>query len=134
MDILITCVVYILLLGSLAYYIIEENKRSKRTKDGILDAYFERWTEFVPWTISFIFNTLFTLGYYIRFFGDFSITNYLYVSAFCIIILFIGYCIIRWKVIILNNMIVKYCIITKKIFDITEISKIKHTFMGENTM
>jgi len=88
------------------YFIIGARNKKAREKSNVLQAYFEIGVEFLGWGISLLFNTLFTLGYYLKFFSnDFPIIDYLVLSIIFICLLLLAYYWARWKVIIVEDRI-----------------------------
>ncbi len=131
MDILITCMVCFLLIGSLVYFIVAEKSKKKRKSLNVLEVHFSNGTAFVGWIICFIFNTLFTLGYYLKFFSnEFTLRNYLLTAILFLPLLIICYYLERWRVVIDEGRIVKYGFISKRTFIISDITEIKQTWFG----
>jgi hypothetical protein len=115
LDILFTCAVYLLLAGSLTHIILEAKGRKARKKRGCMEVYLHFGLGLAWWGFSFLFNTLFTLGYYTQFFSnDFHLTNYLTTSVVFLLLLPIAYYEARWKVVIDGKKVIKYGWLFKK--------------------
>ena len=126
LDILITCVVYILLAGSFIHMILEEKGKTKRKKLDIKEIRFERWSGIIPWGLSLFLNIVTTLGYYTQYLThirDFQ--NYMALSLISFLLLLIVYYLERWKVIILGEKIVVYGWLFKKTYNVSDITTIK---------
>lgn len=131
MGILITSIGYFLLFGCLAYILFEEKSKIERKKLGILEIHFERWIAIGFWIIYFFFFTFFTLGYYFNFFSNtFSNLNYLAISIIFMPLLVLAYFEERWKIILIDDIIIKYRLISKRFIKINEITNVKPYCFG----
>lgn len=131
MDILITCIAYIFLTGSLIYIFLAEKGKRARKKQNVLEVHFANWTGLVFWVICFLANTLFTLGYYIKFFSNnFRLTDYLITAILFSCPLLLSYFLERWKVIIDGEKVIKYGLLTKRAYNISDITEIKQAGFG----
>lgn len=135
MGIVITCVVYILLVSNLIYFIWEEKNKRTRKKLGFLEVNFNAGGgfSFLSWMISFLFNTLFTINYYIPFLSSSSVhyeRDYFIVALIFSSLLIIGCYCSRWKIVIKDNKLVKYGLFTKQSFNISDITEMRQGWFG----
>ena len=130
MDILITCIAYLILSLSLAYYIFSEVSRKNRKKNGTLDACFEK-LQFPFWVIAFLSDTLFTLGYYIGFFKDFYLESYLLIMIIPTCFSLLGLYFARWKIILQNDELIKCGLFKTTRIKITEVTKIVEVYFSK---
>ena len=130
MDILLTCVIYLLLIGCFAYILLGERAKRIRKKNKIVEAHYENWVAVIGWVISFIFVTLFTFGYYIHFFNEFNLLSYFITVIVCLPLLAIAYYLERWRIMIDGEKVIKYGLFLKTAFNIRDIVKIRQTWFG----
>ncbi len=131
MDILLTCVCYSLLIGCLAYILLSERGKSVRKKNIVAEVHYGFWTALVSWTIGFAFITLFTCGYYIRFFSDaFDLLHYFITITVFLPLFAIAYYLERWRITIDGENVIKYGLFLKKTFHISDLIEVKQTWFG----
>ena len=131
MDILLTCVIYLLLIGCFAYILLGERAKRIREKNKIVEAHYENWAAAIGWVISFTFVTLFTFGYYTQFFSNkFNILSYFITVIIWLPLLIISYYFERWRIIIDGERVIKYGLFLKTTFNISDIITIKQTWFG----
>lgn len=131
MNILLTCVSYLLLIGCFAYILIKERGKRVRKKNKILEAHYENRIALIPWAVSFTFITLFTLGYYLQFFSDeFNLLGYFSATMVCLLLLIISCYLERWRIIIDGEKVIKYGLFFKKNNNISDIIRIEQTWFG----
>lgn len=131
MDILLTCVSYLLLIGCFAYILLGERGKRVRRKNKILEAHYENWVAVIVWAFSVTFITLFTFGYYIQFFSnEFNLLSYFITVIVFLPLLAIAYYFERWRIIIDGERVIKYGLFLKKTFNISDIITIKQTWFG----
>lgn len=130
MDILLTCVSYLLLIVCFSYILLGERSKMVRKKNMILEAHYENWVAVIAWAVSFIFITLFTFGYYIHFFNEFNLLSYFITVIVCLPLLAIAYYLERWRITIDGEKVIKCGLFLKTTFNISDIVKIKRSWFG----